>query len=394
MKKVLVYLNSGDLRAMGGPLGYNYNLHEGFDTIEHEELCIDYLPGKSINTEIRDSVNRIKSKKLKAMLSALKSIFNKTLLRLGLNKNNAIDFSQYDAVHFHKTEDMYAVRKKLKSYKGKVILTSHTPTKPSIEAMDKLSMFEKRFLSYIVTTVERMDDYAFSRADYLVFPCEEAEEPYYNNWKKYAQFKSENKDKFKYVPTGTMPIHAKVEKSNMRKKYGIPEEAFVISYVGRHNEIKGYERLKNICIDLINSNENVYVLVAGNQGPLYAPDNNRWIEVGWTDDPGSIINASDMFVLPNKETYFDIVMLEVLSLGQIVLASNTGGNKFFKKFSESGIFIFEDDIQFKQTANILMSKSVDELNNLRFLNRKIYEENFTIDKFAKNYVDTYLNILN
>ena len=43
----------------------------------------------------------------------------------------------------------------------------------------------------------------------------------------------------------------------------------------------------------------------------------------WTNDPHSLINASDMFILPNKETYFDLIMLEVLSMGKIVLATNT-----------------------------------------------------------------------
>ena len=60
---------------------------------------------------------------------------------------------------------------------------------------------------------------------------------------------------------------------------------------------------------------------------------DHWIEVGWTNDPHSLIAASDVFVLPNHETYFDLILLEVLSLGVPVVMSRTGGNKFFEQFN-------------------------------------------------------------
>ena len=39
---------------------------------------------------------------------------------------------------------------------------------------------------------------------------------------------------------------SKVNREDFRKKYGIPDNAFVISYAGRHNEIKGYADLKRL----------------------------------------------------------------------------------------------------------------------------------------------------
>ena len=36
-----------------------------------------------------------------------------------------------------------------------------------------------------------MEKYAFKRANYIIFPCEDAEEPYYKKWKesKYMKIK-------------------------------------------------------------------------------------------------------------------------------------------------------------------------------------------------------------
>ena len=61
------------------------------------------------------------------------------------------------------------------------------------------------------------------------------------------------------MATGTAPKSALVTKEEMRKKYGIPQDAFVISYVGRHNEIKGYDALKEIGKHLLDANDSACV---------------------------------------------------------------------------------------------------------------------------------------
>ena len=93
-------------------------------------------------------------------------------------------------------------------------------------------------------------------------------------------------------------ISVKVNREDFRKKYGIPDNAFVISYAGRHNEIKGYADLKRLGEKLL-ADKNVYFLIAGKEEPMTGLKNDHWIEVGWTNDPHSLIAASDVFVLPN-----------------------------------------------------------------------------------------------
>lgn len=60
-----------------------------------------------------------------------------------------------------------------------------------------------------------------------------------------------NSHKYIYIPTGINPCSPKVGKSEVRQRYGIPEEAFVFCYVGRHNEIKGYDTLKELGLELL-----------------------------------------------------------------------------------------------------------------------------------------------
>lgn len=88
--------------------------------------------------------------------------------------------------------------------------------------------------------------------------------------------------KILYLPTGIVGCSARITRDEYRKKYHIPEDAFVVSYVGRHNEIKGYADLKKMGEELLN-NQNIYFLIAGKEEPMKGLDNSHWIEVGWTN---------------------------------------------------------------------------------------------------------------
>ena len=129
----------------------------------------------------------------------------------------------------------------------------------------------------------------------------------------------------------------------------------------------------------------MYFLIAGKEEPLQGLDNKRWIEVGWTDDPHSLIAASDVFVLPNRETYFDLVMLEVLSLGTIIVANNTGGNKYFSKTNTNGIILFNGKAEAVRQIETVMQIDMDSKNKMMENNKKLFNEQFSLDVFANNY---------
>lgn len=393
MKKVLIYLNENELAPTGGAVGYNYTLRQGLNSIHSNEFDIEYLQGKSIATNVNDQVKNLKSLWLKNALTVLKSVIKKGLMMYGPVHRASIDFSQYDAIHFHRTMDMFWVKDDLKKYKGTVILTLHAPTMPSKQMYSMLSDFEKKHMKWFYKKLPEIDNYAIKRADNIIIACEDAEEPYYHEWPGYAELHERNKNKYVYMTTGTAPKIAQLSKEQMRDKYGIPKEAFVVSYVGRHNEIKGYDSLKAMGEELLNKHKNIYFFIAGAKGPLYQLENERWIEVGWTKDPGSVIQAADLFVLPNKETYFDLVMLEVLSMGQIVVASYTGGNKYFRKYKDSGIFLYDNCAEAVNMIERLYDMTDLERNEFRNKNVKLYENEFTNEAFAKRYISTLHKIL-
>ena len=145
---------------------------------------------------------------------------------------------------------------------------------------------------------------------------------------------------------------------------------------------------------MLNEHKDIYFLIAGKEGPIYSLKNNRWIEIGWTTDPHSLIAASDIFVLPNHETYFDLILLEVLSLGIPIVMSNTGGNRYFQKFYEKGL-MFYDSLPTAIDKILLIKKMTQsERANIGKDLIELFNRDFTVQKFAANYVKIITKIVN
>lgn len=381
-KKILLFMNENLLKPTGGPIGYLYNLKTVID--ETGVSNIEFIKDYSVNNNtLRSKVNKFIGNKNKKLI--LNRILVNSIYKNKISK--AIDLSEYDIIHFHTTNSMFMNRENIKNFKGKVLLTTHSPKPAHLEIIeDQLSIKERFWYRKKLKSLEKIDVYSFNRADHIIFPCEDAEEPYFNNWSRFKNLKESNANKFKYIPTGCNKSIVKTTKEEVRRTWNIPNESFVISYVGRHNQTKGYDQLKIIGEKLLRENDNIYFLIAGSEEPLKGLEHERWIEVGWTNDPHSLINASDMFLLPNKETYFDLILLEVLSLGKLILATNTGGNKYFKRFENRGIFHYEGIDEAIQNIRNIINMDDEQKLKLEKHNLEIYGNNFTMQIFLNNYL--------
>ena len=386
--KVLIYFEKEQLAPTGGPAGYLYNINKELEKNNISE--VEFLNTKSNNRrkKILRILNKIPKPINQIIINYKKKYWARVINNIFYGKKycTSMDLNKYDIIHFHSTLAMYNIKDSLKEYKGKIVLTSHSPKAYHLEILDNTPQEIKSKYIDEIKNIDIIDEYAFNRADYIHFPVPEAEECYYNTWSKYENIHKKNKDKYIYIPTGINSVTINTSKEEYRKKYNIPKDAFVISYVGRHNEIKGYAQLKEIGKKVLKIDSNLYFLIGGKEEPLKGIKDKNWIEVGWTNKPHDLINASDLFILPNKETYFDLIMLEVLSSGKTILATNTGGNKYFKKLKSKGIYYYDYgdiDTAIKLIKNIKKTN----LKELEKNNKKIFNENFTIDIFVKSYLD-------
>lgn len=383
----LIFYREDALKPVGGPAGYLYNIKKIRD--EQKDKNIHFLTGNYKESSLgyliqysmfvpRIILSRI-IKENDAILNVRKAIYKSKI-------SGRIELNKYSAIHFHSVLDLYSQKKNLENYKGKIIFTSHSPKtfyKELIE--DYITEEEYKKNKNVIDKVEEMDRYAFERADYIIFPCPGAEEPYYHSWPLYEKLRDESK--IKYLPTGIVPAVCKKTRKEVRTELNIPEDAIMLSFVGRHNKVKGYDNLMKIFSKL----DNVYVVCCGNMGDITPPKSNRWIEIGWTTDPYSYVGASDIYVLPNRETYFDIAMLQTLSIGKCSVISNTGGNKEF--INTSGVKLYDSVEDAVRCINSFASLSRDKRIELEQEQREEFREKYIIEVFYEKYKETLREIL-
>lgn len=385
--KILIWNTFELIERRGGPSTYLYNLRKsvkenGIDTV-------DFLDDFKLEKEEKSVIKRFINEKIKPIFTINPKLrIKKNILSFLFNQEEELpknlDINKYTHIHFHTTFDLYKKAKILKDFQGKILLTSHSPKAMHKEVFEdwlngvKIEDVEKE-------SVEKIDSFAFSKADYVIFPCKEAQEPYFNSWENYKNIKFKNE--IKELLTCCVNSKIKLSKQEVFSKYNIPEEAFIVTYFGRHNEVKGYDVLKELGEKILPKYNNVYFLIAGKEEPLSGLKHERWIEVGWTQDPHSLVSASDLYILPNKETYFDLALLEVLSIGTTCLLSETGGNKFFKRLPEEetrGILFFDqkniNDLENK-FEHIYTNKFSKEFNN------ELFKKYFSNINFAPNYLN-------
>ena len=109
-----------------------------------------------------------------------------------------------------------------------------------------------------------------------------------------------------------------------------------------------------------------------------------------------------MYVLPNRETYFDLVVIECLRAGLPLSVSNTGGNKYFQTLDPDetlGISYFEitrpeDAVKQIEHNCTLKRNDCNAYNNLKDNNITLYNNHFTLGKYIASYIESLTSILN
>lgn len=391
MKKILIW-NYRELTNTGGPKGYLYNIHEALKSKAQYNITflsdlITPIPDKkSSNKTISNSFLYKILKDLKHIYTLCWGYYHKEVVEMP----DSLDIDEFDFVHIHWIYDVFTFRSTYPNYKGKVILTTHCPCPWTDEMLSQNDKFVSLFRNIIL----KWECKAYNKVDYLMFPCKEAREPYEKE-KKIQKLFSAIEHKFIYVPSAIMDIP--IDPNNIQKfsELGIPENAFVISYFGRHNKIKGYDIIKVVGEKLLEKYKNLYFLCAG-RVDIQPLNHDRWIELGFIKNTHELLYQSDLYISANRDTYFDLVVLEILRSSTKLILSSTGGNNFFKQLPKEkagGILFFENE-NIAELEKLVESCILKKLNNIDEYrkdceaNRDLFLNQFTLESFLDNYSNT------
>lgn len=164
--------------------------------------------------------------------------------------------------------------------------------------------------------------------------------------------------------------------TDVRAKFGIPPEAFLIGYVGRHDSNKNTQSLYEAFKDT-----DWWLLLAGRNAPKppsdLAEEAKRRVVVhdGEVEMPGAFYRGMDVFVLPSKSEGFPLAPLEaLLSRTRVAMTRTSDYPSLFEK--AIGFFDYGDVDGMRQAIADAPGPEMAQ---------RIIANQLTVDRMLKQY---------
>jgi glycosyltransferase involved in cell wall biosynthesis len=346
--KVLFFCNYPIVQNAGGPVGY-FN------------KCI--INNNPKNTILSNDIS-IKNVTLKDRINIhYERFFNKKSEFLPhANSQNLFikkKVCNYKLIYFHDIFSLYNVLHLLNN-KQIVVLQSHTPELPSREAFNDGVSKEK------YNKIKEIEIKAFNRANYIVLPNIECKIIY-------NQILNKN-NKILELTTG-------IKKVEELSKFPICNKSINLLYIGRRNSIKGFDFLINEFKEICKFRKDLNLFIAGDGEKVV---HEKIFDIGKTDKAYDWINSVDFVISLNKTSYFDLNIIETISIGTPLIMTTTEGHTFFK--NKKGII----DVNYENFKEVILNsndiskefKKENKQNLLDFhkneLSDSIYKQNLEI----------------
>lgn len=157
-------------------------------------------------------------------------------------------------------------------------------------------------------------------------------------------------------------------RSEIREKYGIPDNAKVFIFVGRVTRDKGINELFAATRNLLKKYEDMYLMVVGpneNAGFVnenlyeWSVKNEKVIYSGFTNEVEKYLSASDVYVLPSYREGFGSAVIEAEAMGLPVIISDIPGPTDAMKKNYTGLVVAKGSIKELAKAMSALYKNSD-----------------------------------
>jgi len=147
------------------------------------------------------------------------------------------------------------------------------------------------------------------------------------------------------------------KKTEVRRKWDIPDNVLVIGFVGRLRKEKGVNELVMAFEKLLKKYTNLYLLIVGPEEiqnkellrdvEYFIKNDPRIVCVGYQDKPEEFMAAMDIFVLPSYREGFGLVNLEASAMRLPVVSTDIPGPR--------------DSVINNETGFLVQAQSIDSL---------------------------------
>lgn len=203
----------------------------------------------------------------------------------------------------------------------------------------------------------------------------------------------------------------KIHKDAIKKIYNIPQEKIVISFIGRKQEVKGFDIFLKIVQTLLKDSKNIFVIAIGpepkniNKEITYyerekirkeLKENINYLELEpmKQEKLSDIFKISDITLLVSKAEPQGMVMVESISSGCITISSNLDGIVDTIIDLENG-FLVNDPNSYEEVMSKVkyILNNFERLDSLRNKARKFAIEKFDWKILTRELEQTYENLI-
>lgn len=281
-----------------------------------------------------------------------------------------IKASNYKFIYFH---DVWTLKSCLPLIRPDqiILFQPHCPELPS-EEIESQKVFSPGDIEW---TKEAQRD-AFSRANILIFPNSYVLDIYGSLLSHASKIFYINSAARKVTHLRHFPLNEKIH----------------LLYIGRRNKIKGFDLILEGFREAYKQRKDINLLLLGsgqetNLEGVY--------DIGFTDAVHQWIYNCDFVVNCNRQSYFDLSVLETLSIGTPIILTDTNGHHQLVEDGSAGIINMgpPDSTALKEV--LLSSKIKKKAENLAAVtaNQTLYEKKYSDSLYRKNLEQLFGKIL-
>lgn len=192
-----------------------------------------------------------------------------------------------------------------------------------------------------------------------------------------------------------------VDKAAFKYKAGIPDNKYVIGYVGRLVDIKGVDLLIESYSQFCKTYNDTILLIAGDGEEKEKLKelvnkyniNENVIFTGFIDNIYNYLDIMDVFILPSKSEGLSIALMEAMAKGRIVITSKTDGVDEIIKNGETGIILYERSYNCLLDAMVYVYKNKEVLSIIGSNAAEFIKNNYDIKIYIKKIEEAYESLI-
>lgn len=217
-------------------------------------------------------------------------------------------------------------------------------------------------------------------------------------------------ERTRVVPNGidvaSFPVVPPDEARRARRELGVSDDERLLLNVGRIDPQKGQDLLLHAFRDLANGERPIRLAVVGTVGRSSADvearryeDQLRWIAfgarmedrvdfLGWRDDVPRLLAAADLYVHPSRWEGWPVAVVEAMTAGLPVVASDCSGRPKGFRDGEHGWIVPTGDVAaLRDALSRALSRSPRELKEMGARTRALARRHYDVRRLGERFVE-------